>query len=250
MRGSVSRRVQLFATCLAEQFSSEVLEAMVKVLERLGIDVEFPEGQTCCGQPLYNSGFVDEARRVARTFLEAFGPGDVDVVAPSGSCVDMVRHHYAQLFPDGSPEHHLAASVSGRTYEFSEYLVRVLGVTDVGARFAHRVSYHASCHQLRGLGIRSEPKQLLGAVRDLELVELPEEETCCGFGGVFSVVFPQVSRAMVENKVQRIVESGADTVVACDTGCLINIGGALRRAGCSIRPLHLALVLASSGDAP
>lgn len=243
----MKRKVQLFVTCLAEQFYPHMLQQTVAILERLGLEVEFPAGQTCCGQPLYNSGFKDQARAVARGFVETFAAADGDIVAPSGSCVDMVRHHFADLFPEGTPEHGRAKDVAARTFELSEYLVRVLGVTDVGARFPHKVTYHASCHQLRGLGLREEAKRLLAAVKDIEVVALPEEETCCGFGGAFSVIFPEVSRAMMESKIASIVASGAEAVVAADAGCLMNIGGGLRKAGSSVRPMHLVEVLASQG---
>lgn len=238
-------KAQLFVTCLAEQFSSGVLEKMVGLLERLGVRVFFPPEQTCCGQPFYNSGFQAEARKLASRWLRVFGPTDGYIVSPSGSCVDMVRHHYAELFPAGTSQHALAQEVAARTFEFSEFLVRQLKVTDVGARFPHKVTYHASCHLLRGLGVREEPKQLLRAVEGLELVPLADEETCCGFGGVFSVIYPEVSRAMMEAKVRNIVGSGAEVVVACDAGCLMNVGGGLRRAGSPVQALHLIEVLAA-----
>jgi L-lactate dehydrogenase complex protein LldE len=241
--------VQLFVTCLGEQFYPNVLQQMVAILERLGFTVEFPAAQTCCGQPLYNGGFQDQARGVARGFLHAFGEGDTPIVSPSGACVDMVRHHFLELFPPGSAEHELARAMAGRTFEFSEYLVRKLGITDVGARFPHQVAYHASCHHLRGLGLATEAKQLLAAVKDIELVPLPEEETCCGFGGVFSVVYPEVSRAMMQAKVRNIIGTGAAAVVACDAGCLMNIAGGLRQAGSQVRAMHLIEVLASQGSA-
>jgi len=243
--GSPRRRVQLFATCLAESFYPDVLRDTVAVLEHLGATVGFPGGQTCCGQPLFNSGFQSDARSVARGFLAAFRDHEGDIVSPSGSCVDMVRHHFADLFPEGDPDHALALETAGRTYELTEYLVRVLEVTDVGARFPHKVTYHASCHMLRGLGLRDEAKQLLGEVQDIELVPLEEEESCCGFGGAFSVIYPDVSRAMMESKVRAIVASGAEAVVACDAGCLMNIAGGLRKAGASARPVHLVEILAS-----
>ena len=243
------RAVQLFVTCLGEQFYPNVLQQMVAILERLGLAVEFPAAQTCCGQPLYNSGFHEQARGVARGFLHAFGEGDTPIVCPSGSCVDMVRHHFLELFPPGSAEHARARNVAGRTFELGEYLVRQLGITDVGARFPHKVTYHASCHQLRGLGLVTEAKQLLAAVADLELVPLPEEETCCGFGGVFSVLYPEVSRAMMQAKVRHIVGTGAAAVVACDAGCLMNIAGGLRGERSDVRALHLIEVLAArEGD--
>lgn len=238
-------KVQLFITCLQEQFFPGSLKSMVTVLERLGVQCAFPERQTCCGQPMFNSGFQSQARTVARHWLKVLGATDGYIVAPSGSCVDMVRHHYLALFPENSPEHTLAMQAVARTFEFSQFLVHVLKVDDVGARFPYKVAYHASCHLLRGLGMRDEPKQLLRAVRDLELVPLAQEQTCCGFGGAFCVIYPEVSQAMMEAKVRNIQASGADVVVAGDAGCLMNIAGGLRKAGACVRALHLADVLAS-----
>lgn len=243
----MSHRAQLFITCLAEQFYPGMLQQMVAILERLGVAVEFPQGQTCCGQPFFNAGYRSQGRKVASTLLRAFGRSDVPIVSPSGSCVDMIRHHYPEMFPEGRPEHSLAQDLAARTFEFTEYLVDQIGVIDVGARFPHRVTYHASCHLLRGLGVQREPRQLLEAVEGLELVSLPEEETCCGFGGVFSVIYPEVSRAMVQAKVKNIQATGAEAVVACDAGCLMNIGGALKKVGSPVRALHLIEVLSNQG---
>jgi L-lactate dehydrogenase complex protein LldE len=217
---------------------------MVAVLERLGIQVEFPEAQTCCGQPFYNSGFQSPARDLARRWLDIFARTDGSIVAPSGSCVDMVRHHFPELFPEGTREHALAQDVAARTFELTQFLVHELRVADVGARFPHKVAYHASCHLLRGLGAREEPLQLLRAVRELELIPLANAETCCGFGGVFSVIYPEVSGAMMQAKIRDIEASGAEFVVACDAGCLMNIGGGLQRAGSRIHARHLIDVLA------
>jgi L-lactate dehydrogenase complex protein LldE len=236
---------QLFITCLQEQFFPEALRGMVTVLERLGVRCELPEGQTCCGQPLFNSGFQRRTATVARHWIEVFDRSEAPIVAPSGSCVEMVRHHYPGLFPAGSAERARAERVAARTYELSQFLVDQLGVTDVGARFPHRVTYHASCHLLRGLGAREEPMRLLAAVRGLELLPLPQATTCCGFGGTFSVINPEVSRAMMEAKLQAIAASGAEVVVAGDAGCLMNIGGGLRKAGSPVRAMHLAEVLAA-----
>lgn len=242
------QKVQLFITCLAEQFYPTTLERMVGILEKLGVSVEFPGEQTCCGQPFFNSGYQSEARKVALSWLQVFGSNSAPIVSPSGSCVDMVRHHYPALFAEGTPEHNLAKEVAGRIFEFTEYLVHELNVIDVGARFPHKVTYHASCHLLRGLGIREEVKHLLGAVRDLELVPLADEETCCGFGGVFSVIYPEVSRIMMESKVKNIIDTQAEAVIACDAGCLMNISGGLKKAGSPIKALHLIDVLAASGE--
>lgn len=241
-------QVQLFITCLGENFFPEMLEKMVTLLERLGVMPHFPPEQTCCGQPQYNSGFEAETRSMARRWMQTFSRKRDPIVSPSGSCVEMVRH-YPHLFPEGSAEHALAVDLAARTFEFTEFLVRQLGITDVGARFPHRVTYHASCHLLRGLGLRNEAKQLLAAVRDLELIPLTEEETCCGFGGIFSVLYPEVSRAMLEDKVRHIVATGAEYVVIGEAGCLMNIAGGLQKAGSPIRPIHLIEVLAAQGGA-
>ena len=240
-------KAQLFITCLGENFFSDVLRDMIAVLERLGVQCELPEGQTCCGQPFYNGGFQSQTVTPARNWLRVFGRTEGYIVAPSGSCAEFVRHRYPELFPAGTPEHAAALDTAARTFEFSEFLTRVLKVTDVGARFPHRVTYHASCHLLRGIGLREEPKQLLRAVRGLELISLPEEETCCGFGGVFSVVYPEVSRAMMEAKVRNIEAAGAEVVVVGEPGCLMNIAGGLAKAGSQVRPMHLIQVLAAGG---
>ncbi|HSB79940.1 MAG TPA: (Fe-S)-binding protein [Candidatus Methylomirabilis sp.] len=243
-------KAQLFITCLAEQFFPDVLKGMVALLERLGVQVAFPEEQTCCGQPFFNSGYRTQARELAVKWLEVFGRTEGYIISPSGSCVDMVRHHYPHLFPPGTPEHRQAEEVAARTFEFTQFLVNVLKVTDVGARFPHKVTYHASCHLLRGLSAREEPKALLRGVKGLELVPLSNEETCCGFGGVFSVIYPEVSQAMMEAKVRAIEASGAETVVACDAGCLMNIAGGLRNAHSPIRAMHLIEVLTAGREAP
>jgi L-lactate dehydrogenase complex protein LldE len=238
-------KVQLFITCLGENFFSHALRDMVTVLERLGMQVEMPEGQACCGQPLYNSGFQSQTVAPARNWLKVFAPTDGYIVAPSGSCAEFARHRYPQLFAPGTWEHDAALETAGRTFEFTEFLTRVLGVTDVGARFPHKVTYHASCHILRGLGLRDEPKQLLAAVRGLEFVPLTNEETCCGFGGIFSVVYPEVSHAMMAEKVRNVEASGAVAVVVSEPGCLMNVAGGLRKAGSTMRALHIAEVLAA-----
>jgi L-lactate dehydrogenase complex protein LldE len=241
----MATKVQLFITCLGENFFSHVLKDMVTVLERLGLEVEMPEGQACCGQPLYNSGYQSQTLAPARNWLKVFGPTEGFIVAPSGSCAEFARDRYPQLFEPGTWEHDAALETASRTFEFMEFLARVLGVTDVGATFPHRVTYHASCHILRALGLRDEPKQLLGAVRGLEFVPLNKEETCCGFGGIFSVVNPEVSRLMMADKVNNIIASGAEAVVVSEPGCLMNVAGGLRKAGSAIRPMHIIEVLAA-----
>ncbi|GAB4495299.1 MAG: (Fe-S)-binding protein [Anaerolineales bacterium] len=238
-------QAQLFLTCLGDQFYTRTLQNMTLLLERLGVELSFPPEQTCCGQPHFNNGFDSQARDVARNFLHAFGRGDAPIVGPSGSCVSMVKHHYPELFPAETPEHTLAVDIAARTYEFTEYLVNVLKMTDVGAVYPHKVTYHASCHYLREMGLKTEAKTLLNAVRGLEFIPLTEEETCCGFGGAFTVTYPEVSRAMMENKVKNILVSGADTVITCEPGCLMNIAGGLRKAGSAIRAMHIIDLLAS-----
>ena len=239
-------RVALFITCLGDQFFPQVGECAVEILRRLGVDVAFDPAQTCCGQPAFNTGYRNEAREVAARNLELFG--DVDyVVAPSGSCTTMVRSFYPELFAGDAARLAQVERLRGRFYEFSEFLVNVLNVEDVGARFPHRVAYHDSCHLLRELGIESEPRKLLRAVHDLELVEMSDHRLCCGFGGTFSVKFPEVSVAMGEDKAHAAVESGAEYLVANDSGCLMHLAGVIHRERLPLKTLHLAEVLAGEG---
>jgi L-lactate dehydrogenase complex protein LldE len=232
-------KAQLFITCLGEHFYTQTLQNMTGLLERLGVELIFPPEQTCCGQPLFNNGFEDQTRDLARNFMRAFGKSSAPIVGPSASCVAMVKHHYPELFPAGTPEHAQAAEIASRCYEFTDFLVNVLKVTNVGAAYPHKVTYHASCHYLREMGLRTEAKALLSQVEGLEFVPLEGEESCCGFGGAFTVTYPQVSRAMMENKIKNIIASGADTVVTCETGCLMNIAGGLHKAGAPVRAMHI-----------
>jgi L-lactate dehydrogenase complex protein LldE len=238
-------KAQLFITCLGDQFYTSTLKNMALILERLGVELTFPADQTCCGQPLFNNGFEGKARAVALNFLRAFGKSDAPLIGPSGSCVSMVKHHYPSLFKSGTPEHTLALEIASRTFEFTDYVVNELKVSDLGAVFRHKVTYHAACHYLRELGLKTEAKILLCSVKGLEFVSLPDEETCCGFGGAFSVTYPEVSRSMMANKVRNILASGADTIVTCEPGCLMNIAGGLYQAGSPIRAMHIIDVLAS-----
>lgn len=238
-------KAQLFITCLGDQFYTGTLQNMTRLLESLGVELVFPPEQTCCGQPLFNNGFEQRTRAVALNFMRAFGGSAAPIVGPSGSCVSMVKHHYPELFPAGTPEHAQAVEIAARTFEFTEYLVDVLKVTDVGAVYPHKVTYHASCHYLREMGLRQEARALLNEVKGLELVPLNEEETCCGFGGAFTVTYPEVSRSMMENKVKNIIASQADTVVMCEPGCLMNVAGGLHKAGSNIRAMHIIDLLAS-----
>jgi L-lactate dehydrogenase complex protein LldE len=238
-------RVSIFITCLVDQFHPEVARAMLVVLDRLGISYDFPRDQTCCGQPAFNSGCWQEARRVARQFVVAFA-GDDLIVAPSGSCTEMVKRHVPSLFAEGSRERAEAEAVAGRVREFSDFLVNVVQVRDVGARFPHRVTYHDSCHLLRGLGIRQEPRALLAAVREASVVDLPASDTCCGFGGTFAAKYPAISGEMGREKLQHAIETGAEYLVACDAGCLMHLRGMISRERLPLAAVHLAEVLAST----
>jgi L-lactate dehydrogenase complex protein LldE len=235
-------KVALLVTCLADQLYPRVGVATVQLLRRLGCKVTFPEAQACCGQPALNSGYPDAARQAARVLLDAFESAE-HVVAPSGSCVAMIRRHYPGLFAGDPARAARAQRLARKTYELSEFVVKVLGVTDVGACFPHRVTFHASCHGARLLEVLDEPLRLLGAVRELTLVPLPRERDCCGFGGTFSVKLADVSGAMVDEKAENVERSGASHLVGIDLGCLMNIAGRLQRRGSEIRALHLAELL-------
>ena len=232
-------RVSLFVTCVIDQVFPKVGMAMADVLERAGCEVEFREAQTCCGQPAFNSGYRDEARTVAEHFLKTF-EGAEHIVVPSGSCCSMISHHFAELLPGDKRVHDLEP----RVWEFSQFLLNVLKVEDLGARLDGLVTYHDSCHALRELKIKDGPRRLLKNVRGLRLVEMEPAEECCGFGGTFSVKFPEISGGMVRTKIEAIEKTGADTVVSIDSSCLMQIQGALSRAGSKIRTMHLAEVLA------
>ncbi|MSS70673.1 MAG: (Fe-S)-binding protein [Candidatus Latescibacteria bacterium] len=236
-------KVSLMITCLGDLFCPEAGVATVRVLRRLGVEVDFPKGQTCCGQPMFNSGFHRDAREVARHTIEAF-EGESPVVAPSGSCAAMVRVGYPELFHDDAGMRGRAEALAGRTFELSEFLVKTLKVEDVGARFEGRVTYHYACH-LRGLGMTDEAVRLIRNVKGAAFVPLERWDQCCGFGGSFSVRYPEVSGAIVADKVDCIARTGADAVVSTDAGCLMNIAGAMRRRGVKVRAMHLAELLAS-----
>ena len=229
-------RVSLFVTCVVDQLFPNVGMAMADVLERSGCTVEFPGGQTCCGQPAFNSGYHDEARDVARHFLDVFRDAEY-IVVPSGSCTAMIKHHLPEILPN--------STLGPRIWEFSKFLTDVVKVEDVGARFEHTVTYHDSCHALRELKIKESPRRLLSNVRGLTLKEMDAAEECCGFGGTFSVKFAGVSGGMARTKIESIERTGADTVVSIDSSCLMQLQGALSRAASPIRTMHLAEVLAS-----
>src|SRR6266436_2854331 len=234
-------KVSLMITCLGDVFFPDVGIATVQLLRRLGVDVDFPAAQTCCGQPHFNSGYHGDARILAQHTIQAFA-GDQLIVTPSGSCAAMVKLEYPELFHEDLIWHGRAEDLAHRTHELSDFLVNILKIEDVGARFPGRVTYHMACH-LRGLGLLTEPELLLRKVRDLEYVPLERSDECCGFGGSFSVRYPGISGAMVQDKAAFIEKTGARAVVATDAGCLMNIAGCLRRRGCGVRSLHLAQVL-------
>ncbi len=243
--GSPPRRVSLFSTCLVDQFYPEIGESVVNVLERLGVEVDFPEGQTCCGQPAFNSGYLPDARAVARRFLEVF-EGDQPIVVPSGSCCAMVRNFYPELFHGEREMLDRAAQVGARLYEFSEFLVDVLGRPDAGGRLDCSAVYHKCCHLLREIGVDEQPKALLEGIAGMDLRPLERAEVCCGFGGTFSIKMPDISTAMLDEKLDNVEASGAGALIAGDAGCIMHMAGGLRRRGSGIRVAHLAQVLDES----
>ncbi|MEX1019018.1 MAG: (Fe-S)-binding protein [Litorilinea sp.] len=256
------RRVALFVTCMVDMLYPQVGMATVELLERHGVEVIFPEEQTCCGQPAFNAGFRDEARVLARRFLDVFEPlvraGKIDaIVAPSGSCTTMTAHFYADaLFEDvaNAADRHRAERVAAVTFELTEFLVDVLGVTDTGADFNGRVTYHACCHLLRELHIDAQPRALLETVQDADLVELAGADECCGFGGLFSVKNAGISTAMGQRKCINLAQSEADVVALNDVSCMTHINGLLSRQAQHCRAVHIAEILnnqvAQSADAP
>ena len=240
-------RVALFIPCFVDQLFPNVAIAMVTVLRRLNVEVCYPPEQTCCGQPAFNTGYWDEARTLAKRHCEIFADADA-IVSPSGSCTAMVRNFFPELLGGAGARTERSRSVPAcvnKTYEFAEFLVKKLGVTDVGAKFPARVTYHDACHALRELRLKDEPRQLLRNVQGLELVEMDQAETCCGFGGTFSVKFPMISYAMDDVKVTSIKKTGAQYVVSGDSSCLMQIDGYLRRQNLPIKTISLAEVLAS-----
>ncbi|MBI4609630.1 MAG: (Fe-S)-binding protein [Candidatus Rokubacteria bacterium] len=240
-------RASLLVTCLVDLFYPEVGVAMVRLLRRLGVAVDFPAGQTCCGLPLFNSGYHHEAARVARRTVPLFANSE-HVVVPSGSCAWMVKKEYPGLLKDEPGLREQAEALANRTYELSQFLVKVLGVSQVATDFKGKVTYHDSCHLLRGLGESRSPRMLLSNLDGVELVELPGADECCGFGGSFSVRLPEVSAAILRKKLENVEATGADCLVACDAGCLMQMGGGLSRKGSRVKPVHLAQILAGTGE--
>lgn len=244
--GFMARKVSLFVPCFVDQLLPEVAVDAVRVLRRIGCEVDFPQDQTCCGQPAFNSGFWEEARPCAERFLRVFSNAEY-IVCPSGSCATMVRVFYPELLGKSGAAvvRDQALTIARRTFEFSEFLVKVAGVTDVGASFPHSVTYHASCHALRELQVREEPLALLRAVKGLKLVDLARSEECCGFGGTFATKMESISSAMGQSKAENVVASGAEYVTATDPSCLMHVQGIMSKNGMKAKTIHLASILAT-----
>ena len=239
-------KVSLFVTCLVDQLWSSIGTSSVAVLRRAGCEVEFDDRQTCCGQPAFNTGYRNEARQVAKRFVEVFEDSKADaIVSPSGSCTAMV-HHFPELFGEEREWRERAQAIASRTYELSSFLVRVLKTEDVGASWQGRLTWHDACHGLRDLHIRTEPRVLIRNVRGAEFVEIENAESCCGFGGTFSVKYPEISLAILDQKIEAIERAGVQAVVSGDASCLMQIGGRLSRKGSQVRVMHLAELLAAT----
>lgn len=236
-------KVTLFATCLVDMFQSSAGKATVELLERLGCEIEFPESQVCCGQPAYNSGYVKEAKEAMKSMINTFIDAEY-VVSPSGSCITMFQE-YPHVFKGDPVWEPKAKKLAEKSYELTQFIVDVLKIEDVGARFEGKVTYHTSCHMTRLLGVKKAPMILLSNVKGLEFTELPGKEQCCGFGGTFAVKMAQISEQMVDEKVLHVEETGAEYLIGADAACLMNIGGRIERQGKPIKVLHIAEVLNS-----
>jgi L-lactate dehydrogenase complex protein LldE len=237
--------VTLFVQCIVDALYPEVGQAMLRILHQLGMDVKCPADQTCCGQPAFNSGYRRSARVAAKHFIEVFEESQI-IVCPSGSCVNMVRHHYPQLLQSEASYCERARAIASRTFEFTEFIVDVLKIENLAARYSGKITYHDSCHLLRGIGVREQPRKLLRNVEGAEFIEMKDSDRCCGFGGAFAVKYADISTAMVADKAKNIIASGADTLVGCDMGCLMNIQGFLSRIGADIKVRHIAQILAGA----
>ena len=239
--------ISLFITCLVDQLWTSIGVSSVEVLRRVGCEVEFDKRQTCCAQPAFNTGYRDEARQVARRFISIFEESKAEaIVSPSGSCTAMVRH-YRELFADDPQWLARANAIAAKTHELSSFLIRVLKVEDVGASWKGRLTWHDACHGLRDLNLKTEPRTLIRNVRGAEFVELEHADACCGFGGTFSVKYPEISVAILDQKIEAIERAGVDAVVSGDASCLMQIGGRLSRKGSNVRVMHLAELLAADG---
>ncbi len=237
------KTVTLFVQCLVDSMYPQVGHAMIQLFENLNISVDIPLNQTCCGQPAFNSGYRKQAKIAAKRFIEIFESARV-IVCPSGSCVDMVKHQYPNLFRRDSPWRERAEKVSQKIFELTEYLVDILGIYDVKSRFKGRVTYHDSCHLLRNLGVADQPRELMNQIKGLQLIKMKNSKKCCGFGGTFAVKYPDISTAILKEKVDNIIATEADAVVGCDISCLMNIHGMLNRRNSRIKIMHIAEVLA------
>lgn len=238
-------KVSLFITCLVDQLCPNVGVSAVKVLRRAGCEVVFDDRQTCCGQPAFNTGYRKEARKFAERFIEIFEDTDTEaIVSPSGSCTAMVKHFH-ELFPEDDAWRKRAEKVAKRTWEFTGFLVNVLKVEETGVAGTGRVTWHDACHGLRELGLKDEPRRLLKNVNGVEFVEMENADVCCGFGGTFSVKYPEISAGILDNKIEAIEKASVDAVVSCDASCLMQIGGRLSRLGSKVKAMHIAEVLAA-----
>jgi len=238
-------KVSLFITCLIDQLNPAVGVAAVEVLRRAGCEVVFDERQTCCGQPAFNTGYRKDAKKFAKRFIEIYEESDADaIVSPSGSCTAMVKHFY-ELFGDDENWRIRAEAIAAKTHEFGGFLVNKLKIEDVGASFKGRITWHDACHGLRDLNLRNEPRTLLKNVRNAEFVEMPNADVCCGFGGTFSVKYPEISVAILDNKIDAIEKSDVRAVVSGDSSCLMQIGGRLSRLNSKVKTMHIAEILAS-----
>lgn len=237
--------VQLFITCIVDTLYPEIGESAVNLLEELGMCAAFPLQQTCCGQPAFNAGMRAQSRPMAQHTIKIFEETEGPIVTPSGSCAAMVRHGYLELFEGDKEWRRRAEDMAERTFELTEYIVDYLGVSDVGASFDGKFTYHSSCHLMRDLGVDRQPRQLLANVEGAQFVELPNAHECCGFGGVFSVEHPEISNAMLALKIKNIASSESPLVVSGDAGCMTNINGGLQRLGYPQRVVHIAQILAN-----
>jgi len=235
--------IQLFITCLADSFFPKTGQAVVDILQRLGITVDFAREQTCCGQPAFNAGLRKDARAIAEHMIKVFENNTGDIVTPSGSCAHMFRHNYPELFDGDSTWLPRAKAISARTFEFTEYLVDKLGVTDVGAKWDGLLTYHPTCHSLRGINVDKQPRALLANIKGATLVDLPHAEECCGFGGIMSVEHPELSAEWLKRKISNLEMTQSPTLVVTDAGCLMHIAGGLNRQKKSQRVVHIAEVL-------
>jgi L-lactate dehydrogenase complex protein LldE len=235
--------VQLFITCLVDSFYPKTGEAIVDIFHRLGLDVDFAPDQTCCGQPSFNAGLRAEARPIAEHTIRVFEKTTGDIVMPSGSCAHMIKHNYPELFADDPVWLPRAQALSKRVFEFTEYLVDHLGVTDVGAQWNGTLTYHPSCHLSRGMSIDYQPRALLSNVNGATLVELPQQEECCGFGGIFSLEHPELSAEWLQRKIGNLEKTQAPTLVVAEAGCLMHIAGGLHRQKKTQKVMHIAEIL-------